>query len=144
MAQDWQVDPLQDQGNGFTIDPGKVHQPGFNPQPLDQGDGDAESLPTDQVGDIPPPPVPAAPIEGVGVAGIPGTEGSTFARPGSKGAVPFRTAAFQSPHPPRFGPGVPFAGSATTDVSGLGDTGLDPERAAELLRALASGYNTGT
>lgn len=89
-------------------------------------------------GDIPPPPVPAPPvIEGTGVAGIPGTEGATFARPGTQGALPFRTAAFVSPHPPRFGPGVPNVG---TGVGDEGDPNLDPERTAEILRALASGF----
>lgn len=99
------------------------------------GDQDIHPLSTDLVGDIPPPPVPPPPpITGVGVAGINGTEGSTFARPGGSGITPFHTSAF-NPKPTRFGPGVPVTGGAT-DVTGLG---LDPDKAAEILRNLVAG-----
>lgn len=108
-------------GGGFPVEP-----------PPAADDQDEEVLPTDIVGDIPPPPIPAPPsLPGVGPAGIPGTEGSTFARPGSAGLVPFRTAAYRQP-PQRFGPGVPVMG-------GGGMAGLSPDEAAELLRAMAAG-----
>jgi hypothetical protein len=106
------------------------------PSPTTTDDADVQVLPPDAIGDIPPPPVPAPPtIVGSGVAGIRGTEAGTFSRPGTRGAVPFRTAAYQPPRPPRFGPGVPLAGGG--DVGGVG--ALSPEDAAELLRALAAG-----
>lgn len=68
-----------------------------------------------------------------------GTEGSTFARPGQEGARPFRSPAF-TPRP-RFGPGVPMMSGGAAEPFGVGDddTPLDPERAAELLRSLATG-----
>lgn len=94
----------------------------------------AATLPSELIGDIPPPPIPAPPIVGPGVAGIRGTEAGTLARPGSVAAQPFRTSSY-APKPQRFGPGVPTAGG-NSGVQGLG---LDPESAAELLRQLAAG-----
>lgn len=96
-----------------------------------------ETLPPELVGDIPPPPIPPLPQTlGSGVGGIRGTEAGTLSLPGSRGAVPFRSNAFQPKHPPRFGPGVPLAGGGSTDVSGLD---INPDDAAELLRELARG-----
>jgi hypothetical protein len=126
---------------------GPIVAPGSQPFPPTTGevggDQDTDILPPDLIGDIPPPPVPAPPaISGTGLAGIPGTEGSTFARPGTPGAIPFRTPAFFSQRPPRFGPGVPIAGGGSAAVSGLGSEGgigLSPEEAAELLRSLVAG-----
>lgn len=107
------------------------------PPPSSAGNQDGTALPPDLIGDIPPPPLPS----GFGVGGAPGAEGSTFARPGSRGAQPFRTPAFFSQRPERFGPGVPTLGGGSTDVSGLDGEGLglSPEEAAELLAQLASG-----
>jgi hypothetical protein len=123
---------------------GGANPPPVPPTPPVPGNADVTTLSTDLIGDIPPPPVPPPPIVGSGVAGIPGTEAGTFARPGTRGAIPFRTSAFR-PRPPRFGPGVPQAGGGTTDVSGLGgnDLGLSPEQAAELLRQLVAGRAGG-
>lgn len=106
--------------------------------------GDVNTLPADLVGDIPPPPIPAPPalIQGAGVGGIKGTEAGTLSRPGSAGAAPFRTSAFTTFHPPRFGPGVANAGGAPTPFSGVSDNqglGLNPNDAADLLRRLAGG-----
>lgn len=120
--------------------------------PIDQ---DVSTLPSDAIGDIPPPPIPAPPISsgvggatppipGIGVGGLPGTEGSTFARPGTPAARPFRTPASYHARPPRFGPGVPQAGGGIAEVSGLGGVpGLNPDDAAELLRRLAMGGGGG-
>jgi hypothetical protein len=114
----------------------KPADPAPAPQPDDQ---DATPLPTDMIGDIPPPPIPPPPpITGVGVAGIQGTEGSSFARPGTPAGAAFRTSAFYSQRPQRFGPGVPVLGGANP-VPGLEGAGLDPDDAAELLAALAAG-----
>lgn len=98
-------------------------------------------IPPDLVGDVPPPPVPAAPS--VGVAGSRGAGGSTFARPGSAGMRGFRSMPSQAPRP-RFGPGVPSAGGgvgggASTLAGADGGTGLSPDEAAELLRRMAGG-----
>lgn len=85
---------------------------------------DVTTVPFDEIGDIPPPPVPAPPS----VAGLPGA--GTFARPGTPGAAPFHTPAYRAPQRgPRFGPGVPMAGGM----------GMSPEDAAEMLRRLAAG-----
>lgn len=98
---------------------------------------DTDVMPADAIGDIPPPPIPSPPIVGPGIAGIPGTEAGTLARPGQRAAQPFRSAAF-APVRPRFGPGVPVTGGGGIggDVGGLG---LDPDQAAEILRTLADG-----
>lgn len=103
---------------------------------------DTVPVPQDQIGDIPPPPLPVparARITGSGVAGIPGTEAGTFARPGTAAARPFQTPAFAANFRTRFGPGVPNVGGGSTDVSGLSPDMLSPEEAAELLRSLAGG-----
>jgi hypothetical protein len=100
--------------------------------------GGVETLPSELIGDIPPPPIPPPPITGPGVAGIRGTEAGTLARPGSAAARPFRTAAY-TPKPQRFGPGVPVSGGDTTGVTGLGN----PDDVAELLRQLAAGRAQG-
>lgn len=95
----------------------------------DGSDAGAGTLPTDIIGDIPPPPIPAAAT--AGVAGLSGA--STFAQPGTTGAKPFRTAAFSNPaRGLRFGPGTKVVGAAPAPVAGL-----DPEEAAALLRRLA-------
>lgn len=123
-------------------DPGPGTIPPTNPVPgPDPSDMGAGTMPPDLIGDIPPPPVPLPP--GVGVAGAPGLGGSTFARPGTAAAQPFRTPAYFSQRPQRFGPGVPTLGGGSI-VPGLGgdqggSLGLDPEEAAELLRAMAAG-----
>lgn len=99
-------------------------------------DAGATVLPADVIGDIPPPPIPTLP----NIAGGPGA--GTFALPGTRGAVPFRTPAFkQTGRSPRFGPGVPTAGSsiAPGGVSDAGVGSLSPDAAAELLRRLAQG-----
>lgn len=121
------------------IEPGTT-DPGAGPNPDGKRaasvEQDADVLPADMVGDIPPPPIPSPPpIVGPGVAGIRGTEAGTLSLPGTRGAMPFRTAAFQ-PVRPRFGPGVPVTGGTGAPAAGLG---LDPEQAAEILRALAGG-----
>jgi hypothetical protein len=142
--------PLPDDpGGGELIEP-----PGgeTQPPPLPSGggsgggsDADEDVLPSDEIGDIPPPPVPRPPrrprIPGPGVAGIPGTEGGTFAQPGTRAAIPFRTSAFAAQRPMRFGPGAPMVGGGGgVGGQGLGvGGGLSPEEAAELLRALAAG-----
>lgn len=103
-------------------------------EPSDIG---ADTLGSDQVGDIPPPPFPDMPqplIQGPGVAGIAGTEAGTFARPGSAGAAAFRSPAFVPKRPPRFGPGVANAGGGQGPMDSLG---LTPDEAAELLAGLA-------
>lgn len=97
---------------------------------------DTDTLSADAIGDIPPPPIPTPPIVGPGIAGIRGTEAGTLARPGSRAAQPFRSAAFE-PKRPRFGPGVPVTGGGGTGDAGA--LGLDPDQAAEILRALAAG-----
>lgn len=114
------------------------------PHPSDSG---ATSLPSDIIGDIPPPPIPQPPIVGPGVAGIPGTEAGTFARPGSAAAMPFRTAGYAAARPQRFGPGAPIVGGGG-GMSGFGGDeggmGLgSPDAVAELLRALAAGRGGG-
>lgn len=132
-----------DDPNAVSLPSGYTGGPAAPPVegPVDSNQ-DVTAMPSDQIGDIPPPPapsIPAPPVRGVGVAGLPGTEGSTFARPGMAAAARFRTPAFLPQRPPRFGPGVPMAGGGTTVAPG-GDEGmLDPERAAELLRSLAGG-----
>lgn len=101
---------------------------------------DVDTMGADQVGDIPPPPIPDAPaplIQGPGVAGIRGTEAGTFARPGSAGAAPFRSPAFVPKRPPRFGPGVANVGGGQPALDG--GVGLSPDEAAELLAGLAGG-----
>ena len=100
----------------------------------------AQPMPPDQIGDIPPPPIPRPPAglqggPGLGVGGAPGLEGSTFARPDSRGIRPFQSAG------PRFGPGVPFSGSGGSGGVG-GDMGLSPEEAEELMRGLAMGLQS--
>lgn len=119
--------------------PAPTPSPAPAPAPTSQ---DASTLPSDEIGDIPPPPIPSRPIVGPGVAGIPGTEAGTFARPGTAAARPFRSPAFFQKRPPRFGPGVPVAGGSA-DVQGLADLGMGPDEAAELLKALAAGFGTG-
>jgi hypothetical protein len=113
--------------------------PAPSPAPLPDPDADASAVPPDLIGDIPPPPVPEAPpITGVGVAGIHGTEGRSFSRPGTPSGARFRTSAFYSQRPQRFGPGVPVLGGANP-VPGLdAAAGLSPEEAAELLAGLAA------
>lgn len=110
-------------------------------EPTDAADSDADTMDNDQVGDIPPPPVPDAPaaplIQGPGVAGIPGTEAGTFARPGTRGATAFRSPAFVPKRPPRFGPGVANVGGGQSPIDvGLG---LSPDEAAELLASIVGG-----
>lgn len=115
-------------------------QGGGGAGPANQG---AATIPTDLIGDIPPPPVPPPPISGPGVGGIAGTEAGTFARPGSRGVLPLHTAAFTNKRPPRFGPGTPTVG-ASPALPGLdGGLGISPEAAADLLRRLASGNAQG-
>lgn len=116
-------------------EPGSIPPPTLPPGPAlpNPGNQDTNTLPPDLIGDIPPPPIPLPP--GVGVAGAPGAEGSTFARPGSRGAQPFRTPAFFSQRPQRFGPGVPTLGGGD-EGAGLG---MEPDEVGELLRQLAAG-----
>lgn len=114
------------------------------PHPSDNG---ATSLPSDIIGDIPPPPIPQPPIVGPGVAGIPGTEAGTFARPGTAAAAPFHTSAYGAARQQRFGPGAPIVGGGGA-MSGFGgdeaSIGLgSPDTVAELLRALAAGRGSG-
>lgn len=117
--------------------PDPTPAPAPAPAPTSQ---DAQTMPADTIGDIPPPPVPRRPetILGPGVAGLPGTEAGTFARPGTAAVRPFRTPAYFSARPQRFGPGVPVTGGGA-GVSGLADLGMGPDEAAELLRRLAGG-----
>lgn len=119
--------------------PGAPPLPPISPPGPNPNNGGTEVLSIDQIGDIPPPPVPRPPpIRGSGVAGIPGTEAGTFALPGTRAAAPFRTSAFATQRP-RFGPGVPMVGGSP-GVAGLEGEGLglDPEQAAEILRVLAA------
>lgn len=142
--------PVQDDPNySLGIGPRGLGGPGleqgpttgaglFPPTPVPgtstQADQDTTPFPTDLIGDIPPPPVPAPPpIVGSGVAGIPGTEAGTFSRPGTRGAMPFRTAAA------RFGPGMPAAGASSMLPMGMEGLGMTPEDAAEILRRMAAG-----
>lgn len=128
------------------------------PEPTDPGaggggdvgpgpdDGGASTLPGDLVGDIPPPPIPQAPTTLAGGAGV-----STFARPGTIAARPFRSFGASEARPLRFGPGAPTAGGGvgggdSTAVSGLGDVGqagLGADAAGELLRRIAARSNNG-
>lgn len=108
---------------------------------------DTTTLPNDAIGDIPPPPIPKAPQisagmnMGMGMAGGSGTGGSTFARPGTRAAMPFRTPAFGAGRSSRFGPGAPLAGGSSFGVGGDegGGLGLSADDAAELLRTLVAG-----
>jgi hypothetical protein len=112
--------------------------PTEDPGPPPASDSDVTALPSDQVGDIPPPPVPAPPpsLGPPKAAVLPGT----FARPGSAAARPFRSNAYAASRPQRFGPGTASAGGGSAAVAGLGtDTGMgmSPEDAAELLARMA-------
>ena len=100
-------------GGGMFEDRGRRHE-----------DQSTITLPPDEIGDIPPPPVPPPPAPIPAPTGIPGT----FAMPGTLAARPFHTAAFAPP--PRFGPGAPIVG---------GGGMLSPDDAAELLRRMAAG-----
>lgn len=100
------------------------------------GDQDADEMPADTVGDIPPPPVPlppmppaAPPMPGPGIAGIPGTEAGTLARPGTRGAAPF--------HSQRFGPGVPAPSGMLP--SGLDALGMNPDEMDAIMRRMVGG-----
>lgn len=136
----------------LPIEPGPIDPPPpIEPPPPGgaQGpdpDADIDILPPDSIGDIPPPPVPRPPrprpITGPGIGGIPGTEAGTLAQPGTRGAVPFRTAAFAPQRPPRFGPGSPIVGGGTGITDGTAG-GLSQDEAAELLRALAAARTPG-
>ncbi len=112
-------------------------------EPTDMGDNDVDTMNNDQVGDIPPPPIPDSPrgptITGPGIAGIPGTEAGTFARPGSQGALAFRSPAFVPKGRPRFGPGVANVGGGQSPLDAGAGLGLSPDEAAELLKGLAGG-----
>lgn len=85
------------------------------------------------IGDIPPPPAPPPPppVVGTGLGGLPGTGGTSFARPGSLAARPFQSAPAQ----PRFGPGVPTIGSG--DFSLFGPEQQRPLRDDDLESILA-------
>jgi hypothetical protein len=128
--------PAPDPNAPPDIVPDPVEWTGDFP-PASDPNQDANVMPNDLIGDIPPPPIPPPPtIQGPGVGGIPGTEAGTLSRPGAAGAVPFRTAAYRSPRSPRFGPGVPLVGGASMNVGDEG-LGLQPDEAAELLARLA-------
>ena len=85
---------------------------------------------------------------GIGLGGEAGTEGTTFARPDSRGIRPYQAAG----GPQRFGPGVPFGGGGASGAgsSGMGmgggeeGMGLSPEEAAELMQGLAIGLSRGS
>jgi len=85
-----------------------------DPGPPPTSDADTTGLPSDQVGDIPPPPVPAPPprLGGPKAAVLPGT----FARPGTAAARPFRSNAYAASRPQRFGPGTASAGGGSAAV----------------------------
>lgn len=117
------------------------------PSPVDSGspylpnlNQDAQTIPSDTIGDIPPPPVPQAPRPrkptDLMPGGPAGAEGGTFARPGSVGMRPHRSPAAA---PPRFGPGVPIVGSAPNEAVASDDIGLTPEEIEALMRGLAGG-----
>lgn len=126
--------------HGGPIDP---HHPPHNPPPAQNpGNNDVDVMPPDAIGDIPPPPIPLPPMTPSAPLPTPGIPG-TLAQPGSRGAMPFRSNAFNA-QSPRFGPGAPMVGGAGAQVSGLGDTGLGaPDDVAELLRMLAAGHASG-
>lgn len=130
--------PVEPDPWGTGNDRARVRARRTAPPPSDNG---ATSLPTDIIGDIPPPPIPQPPITGPGVAGIPGTEAGTFARPGSAGAMPFRTPAYTAARSQRFGPGAPIVGGGgMSGFEGDASGGLGaPDDVAELLRQLAAG-----
>lgn len=128
---------------GPGIVPGGSGESGGGAPQDTNSNNDANTLPPDLVGDIPPPPIPGLPAmtRGSGVAGMRGTEAGTFARPGTAAAAPFRSAAFVPKRPARFGPGVAMAGGGSTAVQGLdmATPGLNGDDAAELLARLARG-----
>lgn len=99
-------------------------------------DADANALPPDLIGDVPPPPVPMPPIVGPGIAGIQGTEAGTLGRPGTRSTASLHSSSYAATHAPRFGPGTPEVGGGET-AAGIG--GLTPEQLAEILRSLAAG-----